>query len=180
MPTVKTLEDALRFVERAEICTLFSDKVEGIPSLWDAVDLPETGGGRTKWGAKVEAVWAWKNELPEKFPEQVFYGKLPGGHAALMTLAYLRDTHYRSAWKPVAKCSELAQQVYEIVRLDSGTTGEIRKEAMARHGCSKSRFDTALKQLQITLNIARCIGPAASGDRWVPFREMYLDLVEGL
>lgn len=178
MAMVKTLKGALRFVESVQVCTLFSDKVDGIPALWDAVDLPENSGGRTKWGAKVEAVWAWKNELPEKFPERIFYGKLPGGHAALMTLSYLRDTHYPATWKPVAKCSELAQQVYDIVRRNSGTTGEIRKEAMAQYGCTKSRFDTALKQLQITLNIARTNEPATANDRWVPFREMYVDLVD--
>lgn len=175
---VKTLKQALKFVKSVQVCTLFSDKVEGIASLWDAVDLPEKGGGRTKWGAKVEAVWAWKNELPEKFPDQIFYGKLPGGHAALMTLEYLRDVHYPTAAKPVDACSELAQQVYELIRTDSGATGELRKEAIRRFGCSKSRFDTALKQLQVSLNIARSNEPGATSDKWVPFREMYLELIE--
>ncbi len=179
MAMVKTLREALRFVEKVEVCTLFSDKIEGIPSLWEAVDLPEKGGGRTNWGAKVEAIWAWKNELPEKYPDRIFYGKLPGGHAALMKLSYLRDTHYASAWKPLAKCSELAQQVYEIIRRNPGTTGEIRKEAIAQHGCSKSRFDTALKQLQITLNIARVNEPGLTSDMWVPFGELYADLPRG-
>lgn len=175
---VKTLKQAKRFVEKVKICTLFSDKIEGVRSLWDAVDLPEKGGGRSKWGARVEAVWTWKNELPEKFPDCIFYGKLPGGHAALMTLAYLRDTHYPAASKPPEACSELAQQVYEIIRRSSGTTAEIRKQAIAQHACTKSRFDTALKQLQTTLNIARVPAPAHSNDSWVPFSELYLDIAQ--
>jgi hypothetical protein len=178
MKQVRTLTGALKFIQSVELCTLFSDKVEGIPSLWDAVDLPEEGGGQTKWGAKVEAIWAWKNELPEKYPAAVFYGKLPGGHAALMTLSYLRDTHYPSTWKPVSECSELAQQVYEIIRRNPATTGEIRKEAIALHGCTKSRFDTALKQLQITLNIARLNEPGLTNDTWLPFHEIYPDLAK--
>ncbi len=67
---VKTLEEALKFVQSVGLCTLFSGKAKAVPSLWDANDLPEDGGGRTKWGAKVEAVWAWKNELPETYPDE--------------------------------------------------------------------------------------------------------------
>lgn len=177
---VKTLEEALEFVQEVGICTIFSGKAKGIPSLWDTVDLPEEGGGRTKWGAKVEAVWTWKNELPETYPDAIYYGKIPGGHAALMTIDYLRKTHYPMAHKPVEQCSELAQQVYEIIRLNPNTTGELRKEAMELHSCTKSRFDTALKQLQVTLNVVRSNEPGLSNDTWVPFSEVYLDLVESI
>lgn len=175
---VKTLEETLEFVQSVKMCTIFSGNVKGVPALWDAVDLPEDGGGRTKWGAKVEAVWAWKNELPETYPDDIFYGKIPGGHAVLMTVDYLHKTHYAAAHKPIEDCSELAQQVYENVRLNPNTTGELRKEAMALHGCTKSRFDTALKQLQISLNIVRSNEPGLKNDTWVPFSEVYLDLVK--
>ena len=180
MASVKTLEEALEFVETVGICTIFSEKAKRIPSLWDAVDLPDRKGGDTKWGAKVEAVWAWKNELPEMYPDDVYYGKIPGGHAALMTIDYLRNTHYRSAQKPVNACSELAQQVYEIVRLNPNATGELRKEAMALYGCAKSQFDTALKQLQVTLNIVRSNEPGLKSDTWVPFSDVYLELLDEL
>lgn len=60
---VGTLEEALEYVQSVGVCTLFSGKAKGVPALWDVVDLPEEGGGRTNWGAKVEAIWAWKNEL---------------------------------------------------------------------------------------------------------------------
>ena len=176
MANVKTLEEAFEFVESVEVCTIFSEKAKGIPSLWDAVDLPDRTGGRTKWGPKVEAVWAWKKELPEMYPDDIYYGKIAGGHAALMTMQYLRETHYAKAHKSIEECSELAIQVYEIIRLNPNTTGELRKEAIELYGCTKSRFDAALKQLQVTLNIVRSNEPGLKSDTWVPFSEVYLDL----
>lgn len=174
---VKTLEEALEFVQSVGICNLFSGKVSETPSLWDAVDLPEKGGGRTKWGAKIEAIWAWKNELPETYPDEVYYGKIPGGHAALMTIDYLIQVHYVKAHKPVEACSVLAQEIFEMIKVSSGTTGALRKEAMARFGCTKSRFDTALKQLQVTLNVARSNDPGITNDTWITFNDAYLHLL---
>ena len=52
---ITTLEGALEYVQAVKVCTLLSNKVAGLPALWDSVDLPENGGGRTKWGARVEA-----------------------------------------------------------------------------------------------------------------------------
>lgn len=170
---IRTLEEALEYVQSVKVCTLFSNKVTGLTTLWDAVDLPESGGGRTKWGARVEAIWAWKNELPETYPDEVFYGKIPGGLAVLMSMDHLRDVHYAKAHQPVATCKDLAQKVFEIVRLDPAETAEIRAMAMDRHACSKSQVETALKQLQITLNIARDNTPGVGKDRWIPFRELY-------
>ena len=173
---VKTLEEALEYVQSVGVCTLFSGKAKGVPALWDVVDLPEDEGGRTKWGARVEAIWAWKNELPETYPDEVYYGKIPGGHAALMTIDYLVEHHYAKAHQPVKACSSLAQEVYDLVKINSGTTGALRNEAMSRFGCTKSRFDTALKQLQVTLNIARSNEPGTQNDTWITFRDAYLHL----
>jgi hypothetical protein len=170
-----TLEGALEFVQAVGQCTLFSNKVEGLPALWEHVDLPADGGGRTKWGARVEAIWAWKNELPETYPDEVFYGKIPSGLAVLMSMDYLREKHYPRHHRPVATCKPLAQQVYEIIRLDPAETAEVRALAIGSHGCSKSRFDTALKELQVTLNIARDPAAGTGKDRWLPFREIYPD-----
>ena len=176
--SIRTLEEALEYVQIVKVCTLFSNKIAGLPSLWDAVDLPESGGGRTKWGARVEAIWAWKNELPETYPDEVFYGKISGGLAVLMSMDYLRDVHYPKVHQPISQCKDLAQKTFEIIRLDPGETAEIRATAMDRHGCSKSQVETALKQLKITLNIARDNTPGISMDRWVPFQELYDGFLE--
>ncbi len=174
MSEVTTLEEAFEFVQSVGICSIFSDKIKGVPSLWDAVALPDDQG-KTKWGQRVEAIWQWKTELPAVYPDDVFYGKYPGGHAILTSMAYLRDEHYPKHRKPVEQCSELARAVYEIIRLSPNTTAEIRREAMELHGCTKSRFDTALKQLQTTLNVARSNEPDAKKDTWLPFAELYPD-----
>lgn len=170
---IHTLEDALDYIQKVGICTLFSSNVPGIPSLWNAIDLPENGGGRTKWGARVEAIWAWKNELPMLYPDDVYYGKIKGGLAVLTSMNYLRDTLYPAAHKPLSECSPLARSVYDIIRLNPAETGEIRAELMESEHCSKSRFDTALKQLQVTLNIARSNEPNQKRDLWLPFTELY-------
>jgi len=170
-----TLEGARDFVLRVRVCTLFSNKVEGLPAFWDYVDLPAEGGGRTKWGARLEAIWDWKNELPEAYPDDVFYGKIPGGLAVLMAMDHLREVHYPQHHRPASECSELARTIYEIVRLDPGETAEVREAAMERTLCSKSRFDTAIKQLQVTLNIVRDPAAGIERDRWLPFREAYPD-----
>lgn len=175
---IKTLEDAYEFIQEHDICTIFSGKVKGVSSLWDTVDLPDRSGGRTKWGARVEAIWRWKNELPETYPDDIFYGKIAGGHAVLMSMKYLKEVHYPKHHKPIEDCAELAQQTFELVRLNSGTTSELRKEAMSLYGCTKSRFDTALKQLQITLNIARSNEPGLNNDTWIPFDELYYEFTE--
>lgn len=175
MAGIKTIEDAFDFVQEVGICTIFSGKVRDVLSLWDAVDLPDEGG-RTKWGQRMEAVWAWKTKLPTFYPDDVFYGKIKGGHAALMSMDYFRETHFPKHARSVETCRELAQQVYEIIRLSPGTTADLRGEAMDRFGCTKSRFETALKELQISLNVVRLNEPGLTKDSWVPFDEVYGDL----
>lgn len=176
MKKVRTLEEARDYVMRVGICLLFGARGSDLPTLWEAVDLPHRSGGRTKWGARVEAIWQWKNELPARFPDEVFYGKIASGHAVLMSIDHLRAVHYPAAHRPVSTCSALAQQVHEIIRLDPGETPEVRAAAIERHHCTKSRFDTALKQLQITLNIARRNDLRDTNDRWVDWREQYPDI----
>lgn len=176
MSDVRTIEDAFEFVQAVGICSLFSGKIPGVCSLWDAVDLPENGGGRTKWGARVEALWAWKTDLPTHYPDDIFYGKVKGGHAVLMSMEYFCKTHYPKAACPLSECRPLARKVYEIIRLSPGATSTIRSEAMALHGCTKGRFETALKELQISLNVVRLNEPGLQNDHWVPFEEVYGEL----
>lgn len=175
MAVVTTIEEAYDFVLKVGVCTVFSGKVPGVQSFWDVVDLPERSGGRTQWGARIEAVWEWKVELPTLYPDDIFYGKVKGGIAALMSMRYLREIHYPQTVRPVSSCKPLAQQVFEIIRLSPGTTAEVRREAIERFGCSKGRFDTALKELQVSLNIVRLNEPGLRNDTWIPFGEVYGD-----
>jgi hypothetical protein len=170
---IRSLEDAYQFVLREKICTIFGSKKSPYPSLWDHVDLPERQEGEPGWGEKVTAIWRWKNELPATFPEEIFYGKVAGGDAVLMEMCYLRETHYHSAKRALGTLGPLAGRIFAHIRIEPWYTGELRKVVMAESACTKSRFDTALKQLQITLNIVRSNHPDETRDRWVPFSELY-------
>ena len=173
---IKTFEEARTLIRNLKICTIFASEKSSLPSLWEQVDLPEKVPGESGWGPKVSAVWDWKNRLPATFPDEIFYGKIKGGFAVLMTMDYLRQTHFPAAYKPVSQLNSLAGHVYEMIRNEPWETTELRREMMDAHGCSKSQFDTALKNLQISLNVVRSNDPAIERDTWLPFQELYPDI----
>jgi hypothetical protein len=177
---IKTLEQARLFVIKQGICTLFPEPGKTLQSLWDAVDLPEKQPGETGWGAKVTAVWSWKNQLPAQYPQEIFYGKTKGGAAVLMTLDHLRHHHYPRYHQDIRKCRPLAREIYELISQDSYATTELRRDSMEQFGCTKSQFDTALKELQVTLNIVRSNEPGVERDTWLPFQEIYLEIYQEL
>jgi len=98
-------------------------------------------------------------------------GKIKGGFAVLMDMSYLAEVHFPSAYKPVESLNPLAQQIFEKIQLEPWTTTDLRNEIIAEVGCSKSQFDTALKNLQISLNVVR--DSDAEHDTWLTFREVY-------
>jgi hypothetical protein len=173
---IKTIEEAHELIGRVKVCTVFpSDKVP-YTSLWDHVDLPDKVAGESGWGQKMESVWTWKTRLPAEYPDDIFYGKIKGGLAVLMDMDFMRDVHFPAAYQPVDQLKPLARQVNEIVSTETWDTTTLRKAAIERTGCSKSQFDTALKQLQISMNVVRLNHPDAERDTWVPFRELYLEV----
>jgi hypothetical protein len=175
-PKVRTLEQAFEFVLKVKTCLIFGSKKSSLPSLWDVVDLPGRQPGQKGWGAKVEAIWAWKNELPAQFPEEIFYGKLPGGLAVLMCLEHLRKVHYPTSHRAIAECSPLARQAFKFIRSEPHTTAELRKALSPSGAISKSKIDKSLVELQTTLNITRSNAPNVEKDLWLPFAEQYPDI----
>ncbi len=173
---IKALEQAYRFVMHEQICTLFPGTSKTLKSLWDAVDLPEKQPGEKGWGPKISAVWSWKNQLPAHYPQEIFYGKMKGGVAVLMTLDYLRNRYYPQFHRDIAGCRRLAQQIYELIRFDACETTELRRASMAQFGCTGSQFDAALKELQTTLNIVRSNEQDVERDTWLPFQEVYYEI----
>ncbi len=170
---IKTFEQAFEFILKVKTCLIFGSKTSDLPSLWDVVDLPGRQPGKPGWGEKVEAVWAWKNELPAEFPDEIFYGKLPGGLAVLMCIEHLRNVHYPAQHKPVSACSELARRAFALIRSEPRTTAELRKALSPSGAISKSKVDSALVELQVTLNITRSNAPKLKLDTWLPFAEQY-------
>jgi hypothetical protein len=173
---IKTFQEARLLIQKLKICTIFASSKNELPSLWEHVDLPEKQPGEKGWGQKVEAIWNWKNRLPAEYPEEIFYGKIKGGSAVLMTMEHLRDVHFRSSHKWVEELSPLSVFVYEKIRIEPWETTSLRKEVMQEQGCTKSQFDSALKNLQISLNIVRSNDPAIERDSWLTFQELYPDI----
>lgn len=175
---IKTFHQAYRFVLKQKVCTVFGSKCSSHPSLWDNTDLSEEKPKAGGWSPKVKAVWDWKTRIPQTYPEQIFYGKVPGGDAVLMEMQHFREVHYHEEFQPVSELDLLAQQVYDFIRQEPDYTGPLRKRAIAELGCTKSRFETALKKLQISLNIVRSNDPSFKNDFWLPMHEVHLDLVQ--
>ncbi|HEY5892745.1 MAG TPA: hypothetical protein VIT91_05885 [Chthoniobacterales bacterium] len=170
---IHTLEEARAFVLETGICGIFSDAKGAMASLWNAVDLPHRQPGEKGWGEKVTVIWTWKNELPLRWPDEIFYGKTKGGLAVLLSMDYLRTQHYPRHHRPPDQCSALAQKIYGILRLDPMTTKHLREELAITHPPARNQLDRALQELQVTLNIVRRHGPATETDTWVPFFEQY-------
>jgi len=175
---IKTFPEAYQFVLDQKICTVFGSKGSPHPSLWDNTDLSEKKPKAGGWSPKVTAVWDWKTRIPQTYPEEIFYGKIAGGDAVLIEMQHLRTTHYPSAFQSVDQLDALAQGIYEMIRLQPACTGPLRKRAISEMGCTKSQFDTALKKLQVNLNIVRSNDPAHKRDFWLTMREMHLDIVQ--
>ena len=174
---VRTLKQARAYILQVGICGIFSDGGVGMPNLWEVVDLPDRQLGEMGWGQKVVAIWRWKNELPAIYPEEIFYGKIPGGRAVLMSMDYLRVKHFPKHHRPLRECSALARRIYERLRLDPLTTGSLREELNMALRPERNRFDRALQELQVTLNIARRNSLQDENDTWVLFSDQYLDVL---
>lgn len=173
---IKTIEEAAHLIEELKVCAIFGSNKSEIPSLWDHVDLPDKQPGEKGWGEKMGAVWTWKNQLPADYPEDFFYGKIKGGLAVLMTMEYLREVHFPKAYKSVRELNLLAQFIHEKIRIEPWDTTSLRNAVVDEYGCSKSQFDTALKNLQISMNIVRVNDPNVERDTWVLFQELYPDI----
>lgn len=173
---IRTIEEAYQFVKKEKICTIFSGDKSEYPSLWDQVNLPEKQPGESGWGKKMSAVWTWKNQLPADYPSEIFYGKIKGGVAVLMDMDYLAHEHFPKAYIEVQSQNNLSQEIYRKITAEPWDTTALRKVVMQKTDCSKSQFDTALKNLQITMNIVRLNDIQVEKDTWVPFREQYLNV----
>jgi hypothetical protein len=174
---ITTFEEAYQFVITHQVCTVFGSKGSPYPSLWDNTGLSEKKPKAGGWSPKVVAVWDWKTRIPQTYPDSVYYGKIKGGDAVLMEMAYFRETHCPSAFQPVSELDALSQQVHEWIRLEPAFTGSLRKRAIEQWGCTKSQFETAIKKLQISLNIVRSNDPSLKNDFWLTMRELHLDTV---
>ena len=170
---IKTIDEAYQFILQHKVCTVFGSKNSPYPSLWDNTDLSDKkpqGGG---WNPKVSAIWEWKTRIPQTYPDRIFYGKVAGGDAVLMEMKYFRTNHYPKSYNAAENLEMLCQQIYRLIRLEPNYTGPLRKRAIHEFSCTKSQFDTALKKLQISLNIVRSNDRLHENDFWLPLHEIH-------
>ena len=176
---VRSIEEARAFVEQVGLCTIFHDASGKLPSLWYAVDAPDKQPGERGWGDKMGKVWSWKNELPARYPDTIFYGKLKGGRAILCSMDRLREI-YRVQRRPLSGVSETARELYDVIRQGPIPNKELRRATGLDGKAGKARFDRALLELQVAMLIVRVNRTDVESDTWVTFESQYPDLAAGL
>ncbi len=167
-------EQALQFVNEVGFCFLFGDQDVEIPTLWAAV----TGSGRDvpndHYDADVGRTWEWKDSLPVH--GLIYYGKLLRGKPTLVSLALLPCFYALSAnygelddyleqYRDGLLSIE-ARNVYEVLLREGAlATSRLRQlVGLPGGGTNARRFDRALAELQVNLQIAK-VG-ISDANRW--------------
>jgi endonuclease-8 len=167
--TVRTLEQARDFVLEVGRAEILHNPKGRRPTLWDAVAFE--GTGPDAWGEKLAQVWALRQQLVASYPDQIFSGKIRGGHVILMSMPRLQQ-EYERFHRPLEACSELAQQLYSTIVQGPIATLALRQAAGLVTRKDRGRFERALQELQSTFNIVRSAA-SDSADVWVPFQQQY-------
>jgi endonuclease-8 len=167
--TVRTLEQARDFVLKVGLCGVLYDPKGKLPTLWDALAFTEAGPNA--WGEHLIKIWELRQQLAATYPDQIFSGKIRGGHMVLMSMEKLQE-QYARFHRPIEACSELAQQLYAIIAHEPIMTQPLRQTAGMITRKDRSRFERTLQELQRTFNIAR-VPSTHTGDMWVPFHQQY-------
>ena len=126
------------------------------------------------WGDKMGKVWSWKNELPARFPDLIFYGKRSSGTAMLCSMEALKDLYARQH-RPLDSLSVTAQRLYSYISQDPINNAELKQLTGLTGKSSKAAYDRALQELQVTFNIVRVNRTDTDGDTWTPFTAQYPD-----
>ncbi|VAW39433.1 hypothetical protein MNBD_CHLOROFLEXI01-2017 [hydrothermal vent metagenome] len=78
--------------------------------------------------------------------------------------------------RSIDELNPLSAHIFEKIRNEPRETATLRKEVIEEYRCTKSQFDTALKNLQISLNVVRSNDPEIERDSWLAFQELYPDI----
>jgi hypothetical protein len=182
---LKSVEDAVGFVDELGFCYFWPIAGVEMPSLWAAV-----AGNRPvadEHDDPGHVTWGWKDQSLDK--RRWYYGKLLRGKATLVSLKTLPYFYalsenfggpddYLEEYR-AGRLSLEAKTIYEVLR-DGGAmdTVRLRREARMSAESSKGRFEKALTDLQKGLKILP-VGVAQAGawryafiyelvDRWLP------------
>ncbi len=150
---MKTLTDAIRFIDLVGFCVLFPVKNVPLPSLHYAVARrPPTG-----WDKYAQLIWKWKDELPKK--RRAFYAKYFKGRGTFLSLKLLPhflaihgtavDPSDAEAFYKAGRISHDALEVWQALgKLGALATLELRHACKMETQAGKKRFKKAMLELQ--------------------------------
>ena len=120
---VRTLADAVRFLDHVGFCVLFPVKGVELPSLYFAAARKRA----MTWDRYALLVWDWKDELPRK--RRAFYAKYFKARGSFLSIAMLPNfiSHQESAAAP-----EDFERFYENGRITHDA--KVIWESLAAHG----------------------------------------------
>ncbi len=161
---LRNSQQALDFVNHVGFCLLFPVKGMELPSLWEAIcgetrELPEHHDD-----VDLGYAWNWKDELPSR--GLVFYGKLLRKKATLVALDvlpyfYALSENYGDLEDYLieyqeGRLSDEARRVYEaLLKRGALPTSHLRREAGLEGKANATRFDRAVRELQVGLKIVK-------------------------
>jgi hypothetical protein len=150
---VKTSADAVRFIDHAGFCVLFSVKNVPLASLYYVMSRHRD----VRWDKYAQLVWKWKDELPKK--RRAFYGKYFKGRGtfiSLKLLPYFLATHGtaiepREA-EPFYKTGRVSHDALELwlalAKHGPLLTLELRHACKMESQAGNKRFKKAMLELQ--------------------------------
>jgi len=141
---IHTEKEALAFIEKHGLVTLFPIKDTHFPSLYGAT------AGKSK-EEKFEKAWAWSDNLAQQ--KKIYYGKLVGKQVTLVSLEIF--PHIFKLYHNREELNEPARRILNYLTQHGATsTTNLRKELKLMGKEQKSKFTKALEQLQLNLFIA--------------------------
>jgi len=140
--TLASPNQALAFINRCGLVTLFPVKGKQFPSLYGAVQ-----GSREE---KLERSWSWGDELAQA--KRIHYGKLVHGQVTLVSLELFP---YLVRVARERQLSAPAQRMLEYLRQHGQTSTTALRAAMNLVGkAQRAKFSQALDELQAAFSIA--------------------------
>jgi len=143
-PLIHTEMEALAFVKRHGLATVFPIKGTRFPNLYSS-----TAGEDKK--EKLEKTWNWADNLAQQ--KKLYYGKLVAKQTTLVSLEVFPHVFRLHHMK--GKLSETAKQIMDaLVQHGPISTSNLRKQLQLTGKERKSMFTQAIDQLQLNLAIA--------------------------
>jgi len=138
-----TEEEALSFIDKYGLVTLFPIKGFNFPNLYQAT------AGKDK-DEKFQRAWQWADNLSKK--KKIHYGKLVRKQVTLISLEMFPN-FYKLYGK--RKLSETAQKILEFLKQRGATSTTLLKKNLNLTGKEKKyEFMKAMDELQATFSVA--------------------------